>query len=101
MPRISKPPADAVRHPRSDIPASLMCPLCAAQGLNRSFKNEFAYRGHMHSKHSVLYELTEVTKSGASVDELRQYTDVSELTKLKPYMALAIARHEVYGETWE
>lgn len=78
----------------SEIPISLICDLCGA-----SWADERAFRGHMAAKHNVLYELT--PQSAEVAERIALMTPAAELTKLKPYMALAIARHEVYGESWE
>lgn len=85
------------RLPRSEIPAALICQLCEDE--LRAFDTELAFRGHMSSKHGVLYERDE---SSMDLEAKRaDFVDPETLTKLKPYMALAIARHEVYGETWQ
>lgn len=92
--------AEPTLYPRSEIPVSLICPLCV--DATKSFANELSYRGHMRMKHNIAYErMPESERNGMSVEQLKGLPDTLELTTLKPYMQLAIARHELYGFSWE
>jgi hypothetical protein len=88
---------DGERYSQEHIPEDLVCTLCDPKP--DAFKNKAGFMGHMAAKHQIFYELSPKGEIGERL-ALHSKEEPTEPQQLKPWQKYAIARHELYGETW-
>lgn len=84
--------------PLEAIPADFKCPYaeCAEDD---PWPDEQAFRGHMAGKHDVTYESR--YEHNKAIEKLKNLPDSSERETLNTWHMIAIAKHELYGLSWQ
>lgn len=88
--------SDLPRLPASSIPEDLTCTLCDPPVQMTKIG---AYKGHMHFKHGIHFEVSETTKMiRAAVP--KDAERLIEAEDLPVWMKVAIIKHEIFGESY-